>query len=174
MNYSDYSKNMKKSSNLSQCQIDAYNYANKQNVLYDQDSNQILYGRSNLLKASGVSDGTCNLISPMMLRSSAKCGVGAGGGNPCYPDTIPTISSINSNSTNTIDPNDYTSPIGSNLITWKKNINLPSSVDSNSQGIFENFEGLVNNSYCQINNFVGLIFFILIILLFVSITYYEE
>ena len=73
---------------MSQCQVDAYNYANKQNTFYDEKQNQILYGRSNLMRASGVSDGTCNQINPLMLRHQARCGVGSAGGNPCYPDTV--------------------------------------------------------------------------------------
>lgn len=73
---------------MSQCQIDAYDSANKQNTFYDGKKNQILYGRSNLMRASGVSDGTCNQINPLMLRHQARCGVGSAGGNPCYPDTV--------------------------------------------------------------------------------------
>ena len=73
---------------LSQCQIDAYNSAHKQNTFYDSKKNQILYGRSNQMHVTGVSDGTCNQINPLMLRHQAKCGVGAAGGNPCYPNTV--------------------------------------------------------------------------------------
>ncbi len=170
MNYSDYSKtssykiNSTHHSNnstptklLSQCQIDAYNLANKQNALYDEKTNQILYGRSNLLKASGVSDGTCNQISPMMQRLNAKCGVGTGGGNPCYPNTIEDLPMY---------------PVDSNLVL-KKNSQNQLTIPK-YQGIFENFDGSLTNAHWEINNFVGLIFFILIILLFVNITYYEE
>jgi hypothetical protein len=73
---------------LSQCQIDAYNSAHKQNTFYDAKNNQMLYGRSNQMHATGVSDGTCNQINPLMLRHQARCGAGAAGGNPCYPNTV--------------------------------------------------------------------------------------
>jgi hypothetical protein len=73
---------------LSQCQIDAYKSANKQNTFYDKANNQILYGRSNLMRVTGVSDGTCNQINPLMTRYSARCGTGSAGGNPCYPNAV--------------------------------------------------------------------------------------
>jgi len=111
---------------MSQCQVDAYDYANKQNTFYDEKKNQILYGRSNLMRASGVSDGTCNQINPLMLRHQAKCGVGSAGGNPCYPDTVE-----------------------------------PFEQNGSSQG-------------CNINNFVTMLFLILILLLFININYYEN
>jgi hypothetical protein len=72
----------------SQCQIDAYNSAHKQNTFYDDKTNQMLYGRSSLMRVTGVSDGTCNQINPLMLRHQAKCGTGVAGGNPCYPNTV--------------------------------------------------------------------------------------
>ena len=72
----------------SNCKLQAYGYANRQNTIYDDKNNEILYGINNHLKASGVSDGTCNQINPLMLRYSARCGTGAAGGNPCFPDSI--------------------------------------------------------------------------------------
>jgi hypothetical protein len=69
---------------LSECQINAYNYANKQNTFYDEKNNRILYGFSSLMKPSGVSDGTCNQLNPLMT----PCGLGSAGGNPCFPNTI--------------------------------------------------------------------------------------
>jgi len=83
-------------SSCSNCSLQAYNAANKQNTIYNAKNNEILYGINNHLKASGVSDGTCNQINPMMLRYSARCGVGAAGGNPCYPNTIEPFESNNS------------------------------------------------------------------------------
>ena len=73
---------------LSQCQNKAYDSAHKQNTFYDDKTNQILYGRSSLMRVTGVSDGTCNQINPLMLRHEARCGTGAAGGNPCYPNTV--------------------------------------------------------------------------------------
>jgi len=81
-------KNNTQNNQLSKCQLEALNYANKQNTFYDEKTNEILYGRSNLMRASGVSDGTCNQINPMMLRYSARCGAGVAGGNPCFPNSI--------------------------------------------------------------------------------------
>lgn len=74
--------------NNSSCKIKAYDYANQQNTVYDSKNNKILYGINNHLKATGVSDGTCNQINPLMLRYSARCGTGSAGGNPCYPNTV--------------------------------------------------------------------------------------
>jgi hypothetical protein len=88
-------KNFFNRENMTQCEIDAYNYANKQNAIYDKNKNQILYGRSNLMRVSGVSDGTCNQIDPLMLRYEARCGLGSAGGNPCYPDTVEPFASGN-------------------------------------------------------------------------------
>lgn len=107
------------------CKLQAYNYANQQNTIYDDKRNEILYGRNNHMKVSGVSDGTCNQINPMMLRYEARCGVGSAGGNPCYP--------------NTVEP-------------FESNANLG----------------------CNISGFVTLIFLLLILLLFISINYYEK
>jgi hypothetical protein len=73
---------------LTQCQVDAYGYANRQNTFYNRKKDEIQYGRSNLMQASGVSDGTCNQINPSMLVYQNRCGVGAAGGNPCFPDTV--------------------------------------------------------------------------------------
>ena len=81
----------------SQCQIDAYNSAHKQNTFYDAKNNQMLYGRSNQMQVTGVSDGTCNQINPLMLRQQAKCGFGAAGGNPCYPNTVEPFENNESN-----------------------------------------------------------------------------
>ena len=85
---------------MSQCQIDAYDYANKQNTFYDKKNNQILYGKSNLMRATGVSDGTCNQINPLMLKHQSRCGVGTAGGNPCYPDTVEPFESNSSQGCN--------------------------------------------------------------------------
>lgn len=68
------------------CRQRASIYANQQGALYDKKNNNILYGLSNHLKASGVSDGTCNQIDPRAIKNN--CGSGAGGGNPCFPNTI--------------------------------------------------------------------------------------
>lgn len=72
----------------SNCKLQAYDYANQQNTVYDAKNNEILYGINNQMKVSGVSDGTCNQINPLMRRYSGRCGVGAAGGNPCYPNSM--------------------------------------------------------------------------------------
>jgi hypothetical protein len=109
---------------IPECKIQAYNSARRQNTFYDEKNNEMLYGRSNLMRASGVSDGTCNQINPLMLRHSARCGVGAAGGNPCYP--------------NSLEP-----------------------FEQESLG-------------CNITGFVTLLFFVLIILLFINVHYFES
>ena len=82
------SQSQSQTQSQTQCQIDAYDSAHKQNTFYNDKTNQLLYGRSSLMNVSGVSDGTCNQINPLMLRNQAKCGTGAAGGNPCYPNSI--------------------------------------------------------------------------------------
>ncbi len=79
----------------SNCKLQAYDYANRQNTVYDNKNNEILYGVNNHMKVTGVSDGTCNQINPLMLRHSARCGVGAAGGNPCYPNSMEPFESEN-------------------------------------------------------------------------------
>jgi hypothetical protein len=108
----------------SNCKLQAYDYANQQNTVYDAKNNEILYGINNHMKASGVSDGTCNQINPLMLRYSARCGVGAAGGNPCYPNSV------------------------------------------------EPFESAFHG--CNISGFVTMLFLILILLLFINISYFEN
>lgn len=134
---------------LTPCQIASYNYANKQNAVYDQKNNEILYGRSNLMKASGVSDGTCNQINPMMLRYQARCGLGSAGGNPCFPDTIEPVRTYKGNKIY----NDGTIIMNPNTL--------------------EPFEQNTNQG-CDISGFVTILFLMLILLLFININYYEH
>ena len=68
------------------CVANAYKYAKDQGTFYDEKSNTMLYGISNNLKVTGVSDGTCNQINPIMLKYENRCGAGAAGANPCYAD----------------------------------------------------------------------------------------
>jgi len=59
------------------------NYADKQNTIYDQDNNMILYGINNKMAAFGVSDGTCNQLDQLLYTNNHICGAGAAGANPC-------------------------------------------------------------------------------------------
>ncbi len=61
-------------------------YAREQNTIYDPVNNLMLYGINSNMAVSGVSDGTCNQINPLMFTQMYKCGAGAAGGNPCRPD----------------------------------------------------------------------------------------
>lgn len=61
-------------------------YAKEQNTVYDSANNLMLYGINSNMAVSGVSDGTCNQINPLMFTQQYKCGAGAAGGNPCVPD----------------------------------------------------------------------------------------
>lgn len=81
-----------------QCSENPYEYANKQNTIYDQQTNQFLYGINNKMRAVGVGDGTCNLINPLIFQDNYKCGFGAAGGNPCNNKIIESFNS---------DDNDY-------------------------------------------------------------------
>ena len=42
-------------------------YAKEQNTVYDPMTNQILYGINSNMHVSGVSDGTCNQINPLLF-----------------------------------------------------------------------------------------------------------
>jgi hypothetical protein len=68
-----------------QCSKNPYNYANDQNTVYDANTNTMLYGINSRMKVTGVSDGTCNQINPLIYKDNYKCGLGAAGGNPCHP-----------------------------------------------------------------------------------------
>jgi hypothetical protein len=65
------------------CTENPYEYANKQNTIYDPNTNQYLYGINNKMRATGVGDGTCNQINPLIFQNNYKCGFGSAGGNPC-------------------------------------------------------------------------------------------
>lgn len=65
------------------CTENPYEYANKQNTFYDPQTNQFLYGINNKMRATGVGDGTCNQINPLIFQDNYKCGFGSAGGNPC-------------------------------------------------------------------------------------------
>jgi len=64
------------------CTENPYEYANKQNTFYDPQTNQFLYGINNKMRATGVGDGTCNQINPLIFQDNYKCGFGSAGGNP--------------------------------------------------------------------------------------------
>ncbi len=66
-----------------QCSKNPYNYANEQNTVYDANTNTMLYGINSRMKVTGVSDGTCNQINPLIYQDNYKCGLGSAGGNPC-------------------------------------------------------------------------------------------
>ena len=69
-------------------------YAREQNTVYDPLTNQMLYGINSNMHVSGVSDGTCNQINPLLLTPRYICGAGAAGGNRCVPDAYPQAYSI--------------------------------------------------------------------------------
>ena len=65
------------------CVANANKYAKDQGTFYDETTNKMLYGMSNNLRVTGVSDGTLNQINPLMLK---QMGAGVAGANPCYND----------------------------------------------------------------------------------------
>jgi hypothetical protein len=65
------------------CTENPYEYANNQNTVYDPKTNTFLYGINNKMRATGVGDGTCNQINPLIFQDNYKCGLGSAGGNPC-------------------------------------------------------------------------------------------
>jgi len=68
-----------------QCSKNPYEYANDQNTIYDPKTNTMLYGINSRMRATGVGDGTCNQINPLIFENNYKCGLGAAGANPCFP-----------------------------------------------------------------------------------------
>lgn len=85
--YSDSCKTIKK-------------YAKEQNTIYDPMTNQILYGINSNMYVSGVSDGTCDQINPLISTPRYICGAGAAGANRCVSNT--------DSKTNDIETFDYT------------------------------------------------------------------
>ncbi len=75
-----------------QCSKNPYNYANEQNTVYDDKTNTMLYGINSRMEATGVGDGTCNLINPLIYQDNYKCGLGAAGGNPCNNGIVESFS----------------------------------------------------------------------------------
>ena len=63
-------------------------YAKEQNTIYDPMTNQMLYGINSNMHVSGVSDGTCNQINPLIFTPRYMCGAGTAGGNRCVPDVL--------------------------------------------------------------------------------------
>ena len=89
------------------CTENPYEYANKQNTFYDPQTNQFLYGINNKMRATGVGDGTCNQINPLIFQDNYKCGFGSAGGNPCKK----VIESFNSGDNNDYKLSDYITSI---------------------------------------------------------------
>ena len=75
------------------CTENPYEYANKQNTVYDPETNTFLYGINNKMRATGVGDGTCNQINPLIFQNNNKCGFGSAGGNPCNTKIIESFNS---------------------------------------------------------------------------------
>ena len=65
------------------CEKNPFKYAEEQNTIYNPYTDQFLYGINSNMRASGVSDGTCNQLNPWIFEQNNACGVGAAGGNPC-------------------------------------------------------------------------------------------
>lgn len=117
-------------------------YAREQNTVYDPMTNQILYGINSNMHVSGVSDGTCNQINPLLFTPRYMCGAGTAGGNRCVPDVLaqdPYSSTKTQNNTNEF---------------------------SNT---FENFNSTGSN--CNGCNITEFIIFILIIFMLVGLIY---
>ena len=134
--YSDSCKTIKK-------------YAKEQNTIYDPVTNQILYGVNSLMKASGVSDGTCNQINPYIFSPQNICGAGTAGGNRCVPDAYPQAYQIDSQ-------------FYSNANTNKKT------------NTFENFESKNNSVSCDSCNLTEFIIILLLVVFLAGIFYVKN
>ena len=53
---------------------DNLEYAKEQNTIYDPVTNRMLYGLSSNLHVTGVSDGTCNQLDPLIFTPNYICG----------------------------------------------------------------------------------------------------
>jgi len=89
-----------------QCTENPYEYADKQNTIYEPQTNTFLYGINNKMRATGVGDGTCNQINPLIFQDNNRCGFGSAGGNPC----MKVIESFN-NEQNNYKATDYITSI---------------------------------------------------------------
>lgn len=67
--------------------------AKNQNTFYDPSTNEMLYGINSNMGVSGVSDGTCSQINPLIYTPDYKCGAGTAGANPCYNNIIENMES---------------------------------------------------------------------------------
>lgn len=102
MNYIDIKKKRQyEQNNDSSCKT-IKEHAIEQNTTYNPMTNQILYGINSNMHVSGVSDGTCNQINPLVFTPGYMCGAGTAGGNPCVYDTIENFNS-NCNGCNTTE-----------------------------------------------------------------------
>lgn len=129
-------------------------YAKEQNTVYNPSTNEILYGINSNMKASGVSDGTCNQINPYIFKPQNICGAGAAGGNRCVPDAYPQAYEI--------DPRYYSNLSKSSGKSSNKLIK-PNKLS------FENFESdKYNCDYCNVTHFV---IAVLLIILLIGVIY---
>lgn len=121
-------------------------YAKEQNTLYDPMTNQILYGINSNMHVSGVSDGTCNQINPLLFTPRYMCGTGTAGGNRCVPDAL--------------QENPYS-------------LNESEPKLKSKYNIFENFDSNTNNN-CNGCNITEFVIFTLIILIFLCFIYLKN
>jgi hypothetical protein len=75
-----YEKNVQ--NHMVKCK-DVKKYAKQQNTFYNPETNTMLYGIDSNMGVTGVSDGTCDQINPLIYTDRYKCGVGVAGANPC-------------------------------------------------------------------------------------------
>jgi hypothetical protein len=127
-------------------------YAQKQNTIYDPMTNQILYGLNSNMHVSGVSDGTCNQINPLISTPRYICGAGVAGGNPCVPDVV--------------QPNLNSNPI-------PIPIPIPKLKHNPITNDFDSIEKFNSDSNCNGRNTTELVIFVLIILMLVGLIYYR-
>lgn len=79
-------------------------YAKEQNTVYDPIKNLMLYGINSNMAVSGVSDGTCNQINPLIFTQNQICGAGSAGGNPCKNKNVNGIENFTSSGCNFNNP----------------------------------------------------------------------
>lgn len=120
-------------------------YAKEQNTVYDPMTNQILYGINSNMHVSGVSDGTCNQINPLLFTPRYMCGAGTAGGNRCVPDVLA--------------PNPY---------SLNQSVAKPQA--KTKSNFIENF-GSNSNSNCNGCNTTEFVVFLLIVLALVGMIY---
>ncbi len=138
-------------------------FAKEQNTVYDPMTNQMLYGINSNMHVSGVSDGTCDQINPMIYTQNYICGAGTAGGNRCVKDAydIDTFPGVNRFADTNTNQNILKNP---NMNILKNpNMNILKNPKENFD-LLEYFNSENNGSY-NISHFAVMLILIVILMI---------